>query len=180
MSDDKFDFIFVINKKSYLRYGTPDYELFLIDIFQNANFYSGEYEITFKTENGFEELSKDNFEEFVSLDYKEVNFKKKLPRKNIQKLIEAIKLMIEKNKLKFLCNFYEYMKKEKEKRKLELKKKLLLNKMQLIISQKNNYEKKLNKYTFTGFNRVRGDMVNDLLEQQSVNESAMSNKLGQH
>ena len=52
--------------------------------------------------------------------------------------------------------------------------------MQLIISQKNNYEKKLNKYTFTGFNRVRGDMVNDLLEQQSVNESAMSNKLGQH
>ena len=114
------------------------------------------------------------------MDYKEVHFEKKLPKKNIQKLIESIKLIIKKNELKFLFNFYEYMKKEKEKRKLELKKKLLLNKMQLIISQKNNYEKKLNKYTFTGFNRVRGDMVNDLLEQQSVNESAMSNKLGQH
>ena len=180
MSDDKFDFIFVINKKSYLRYGTPDYELFLTEIFQYANFYSGEYEITFKTENGVEELSKDNFDEFLSLENKEVYFTKKLPKKNIKKLVEKIKLIINKNKIKFLNNFYDYMKKEKEKRKLELKKKLLLNKMQLIISQKNNYEKKLNKYTFTGFNRVRGDMVNDLLEQQSVNESAMSNKLGQH
>ena len=65
------------------------------------------------------------------------------------------------------------MKKEKEKRKLELAKKLLLNEMQLIISQKNNYEKKMNKYTFYGYNKIRGESINDMLEQQSVRESGI-------
>ena len=70
-------------------------------------------------------------------------------------------------------DFYSYMKKEKEKRKLELAKKLLLNEMQLIISQKNNYEKKMNKYTFYGYNKIRGESINDMLEQQSVRESGI-------
>ena len=173
MKNEQFDFIFILNKKSYLRYGTPNLKIFITEIFEYANFYSGEYEISFLNDGSLEELTKYNFKDFLSLDNKEVHFEIKVPKKKINKLVESIKLIIKHNKKKFLSDFYSYMKKEKEKRKLELAKKLLLNEMQLIISQKNNYEKKMNKYTFYGYNKIRGESINDMLEQQSVRESGI-------
>ena len=60
------------------------------------------------------------------------------------------------------------MKKEKEKRKLELSKKLLLNKIPLINSQQNNYEKKNIKTTFYGYNRIRGENEDEISEQHAL------------
>ena len=175
MSEEKFDFIFVIDKKSYLKYGTMNYELFIKEIFEYANYFSGDYEINFKNEEEkFEELTSENFEEFVNFEDKEIHFNLISPTKKISKLIEKINQIIKIYKIKFLTNFYLYMKKEKEKRKLELSKKLLLNKIPLINSQQNNYEKKNIKTTFYGYNRIRGENEDDMLEQASVRQSGVA------
>ena len=50
MSDEKFDFIFVIDKKSDVRYGTMNYDIFIKEILKYANYFSGDYEINFKNE----------------------------------------------------------------------------------------------------------------------------------
>ena len=50
MSEEKFDFIFVIDKKSYLKYGTMNYDIFIKEILKYANYFSGDYEINFKNE----------------------------------------------------------------------------------------------------------------------------------
>ena len=174
MSEEKFDFIFVIDKKSYLKYGTMNYDIFIKEIFEYANYFSGDYEINFKNEGQLEELTNENFNEFVLLKDKEIHFTLISPKKKISKLIEKINQIIEIYKIKFLTNFYLYMKKEKEKRKLELSKKLLLNKIPLINSQQNNYEKKNIKTTFYGYNRIRGENEDDMLEQASVRQSGVA------
>ena len=174
MSEEKFDFIFVIDKKSYLKYGTMNYDLFIKEIFEYANYFSGDYEINFKNEGKLEELTSENFEEFVLIKDKEIHFTLISQKKKISKLIEKINQIIKIYKIKFLTNFYLYMKKEKEKRKLELSKKLLLNKIPLINSQQNNYEKKNIKTTFYGYNRIRGENEDDMLEQASVRQSGVA------
>ena len=174
MSEEKFDFIFVIDKKSYLKYGTMNYDIFIKEIFEYANYFSGDYEINFKNEGKLEELTSENFEEFVLIKDKEIHFTLISPKKKISKLIEKINKIIKINKIKFLNNFYLKMKKEKEKRKLELSKKLLLNKIPLINSQQNNYEKKNIKTTFYGYNRIRGENEDDMLEQASVRQSGVA------
>ena len=168
MSEEKFDFIFVIDKKSYLKYGTMNYDIFIKEIFEYANYFSGDYEINFKNEGKLEELISENFNEFVLLKDKEIHFTLISPKKKISKLIEKINQIIEIYKIKFLTNFYLYMKKEKEKRKLELSKKLLLNKIPLINSQQNNYEKKNIKTTFYGYNRIRGENEDEISEQDAL------------
>ena len=50
MSEEKFDFIFVIDKKSYLKYGTMNYDIFIKEILKYANYFSVDYEINFKNE----------------------------------------------------------------------------------------------------------------------------------
>ena len=174
MSEEKFDFIFVIDKKSYLEYGTMNYDIFIKEIFEYANYFSGDYEINFKNEGQLEELTNENFNEFVLLKDKEIHFTLISPKTKISKLIEKINQIIKIYKIKFLTNFYLYMKKEKEKRKLELSKKLLLNKIPLINSQQNNYEKKNIKTTFYGYNRIRGENEDDMLEQASVRQSGVA------
>ena len=75
MSDEKFDFIFVIDKKSDVRYGTMNYDIFIKEILKYANYFSGDYEINFKNEEKkFEELTSENFEEFVNFEDKEIHF----------------------------------------------------------------------------------------------------------
>ena len=72
MKNEQFDFIFILNKKSYLRYGTPNLKIFITEIFEYANFYSGEYEISFLNDGSLEELTKDNFKRGLQISLKPI------------------------------------------------------------------------------------------------------------